>query len=212
MRIRTLLLAAATAATATALAVPANAAAGDIMVHLNALYVSPDASSTAIKVGGSTVGHVTGISDSVVPELDIEYFFTNNIAVQAIAGITHNSPHSTLGDLGSVWLLPPTITLQYHFMPDNPKFEPYVGAGVNYTFFFDPHPAPGFAKEHYKDNFGFALEAGFDVPVANSGYYINFDAKKLFLSTDVTALSGVASAHSVSIDPWLISVGVGYKF
>jgi outer membrane protein len=40
----------------------------------------------------------------------------------------------TTTKLGSVDLLPPTLTLQWHFMPDQ-SFDPYVGAGVNYTYF-----------------------------------------------------------------------------
>ncbi|MDE3115910.1 MAG: OmpW family protein [Pseudomonadota bacterium] len=211
MRIRKLLLVAAAAVTATAFAGPASAAAGDIMVHLNALYVGPDASGTVYTAGGP-VGKVS-VTDSVVPLLDIGYFLTDHWAVNAIAGVTHHSAHVTnVGDIGSVWLLPPIVSLQYHFLPDSPTFQPYVGLGVNYTFFFDPHPLAALAKEHYKDNWGWALEAGVDVPIAQSGYYFNVDVKKLFLSTDVTAASGAAWAHDVHIDPWLVSVGVGFKF
>ena len=95
-------------------------------------------------------------------------------------------------------------------MPESGTFRPYVGAGINYAFFFNPHsPLSGI---HYSDNVGWALQAGVDVPFGNSGYFFNADVKKIFLSTNVHALGGVVTAHDVHLDPWLIGIGVGYKF
>ncbi len=210
MRIRNILLAASTAAAlgVTAIA-PANAAAGDWQVRVRGIFVSPDASGT-VKVAGTAVPGKLTATDTVVPEVDFTYFFANHWAAELIAATSQHSVHqTTLGDLGSVWLLPPTLTVQYHF-DQMGSIRPYVGAGINYTFFYTPRsPLAGI---HYKDNVGFALQAGVDVPFGDNGYFFNADVKKLFLSTDVTALGGVAQAKGVNLDPWIVGVGVGYRF
>ena len=113
-------------------------------------------------------------------------------------------------DLGEVSHLPPTLTLQYHPLPKE-RFSPYLGAGINYTIFYN-EDAPGGAVTsiHYQDTFGYALQAGIDVAVAEN-WSVNFDVKKLFISTEV-AINGGAINADVDIDPWIVGLGVGYKF
>ena len=181
--------------------------AGHVQLRLRGLGVLPDASAK-IAVGGVPIGGETSVTDSFVPELDGTYFFTDHIAVELIAAVTQHSVHNTVaGNIGSVWLLPPTLTAQYHFSPDA-SFRPYVGIGVNYTFFFSPKsPLPAI---HYSDNAGFALQAGVDIPVGDGPYFVNFDVKKLFLSTTVTAAGGLVHA-SANLDPWIIGAGIGIR-
>jgi len=86
--------------------------------------------------------------------------------------------------------------------------RPYVGAGVNYTFLYDASSAlPNIKFSH---NVGWALQAGVDVPLRD-GYFLNFDVKKLFLDTSVTAAGGTVRAKA-DLDPWLLGVGVGLRF
>jgi len=174
------------------------------------LAVLPDEDATTTVIGGDV-----DITNTVVPELDLSYFFNENFAIEAIAAIT---PHdvdatgTTLGkvDLGSVTLIPPTVLVQYH-LPMGNGFKPYVGAGVNYTFFVD-EDAPGgtVTSIDYDDTFGWALQAGVDYHI-NERWMLNFDVKKLFLSTDVSLNNG-AITSDVDIDPWLVGLGVGYRF
>ncbi|MDX5494491.1 MAG: outer membrane beta-barrel protein, partial [Alphaproteobacteria bacterium] len=91
------------------------------------------------------------------------------------------------------------------------RLSPYVGAGLNYTFFYN-EDAPGGAVTSidYENSFGWALQAGVDYAVADR-WYVNFDVKKIFLSTDVSINGGAINAD-VDLDPWLIGVGVGYRF
>lgn len=114
------------------------------MVRLRVLGVLPDAGGSTVNVAGvpslSSPNSGLSISDQVVPELDISYFFTKNIAAELILGVTRHSisGNGSLANLpiGKTTLLPPTLTLQYHF--DNfGAFKPYIGAGVNYTVFFN---------------------------------------------------------------------------
>ena len=107
--------------------------------------------------------------------------------------------------------MPPTVTLQYHFSPRG-SIRPYVGAGVNYTFFYEQDPGAA-VSVNYDNGFGFALQAGVDVPI-NDTYFLNFDVKKIFLNTDVTINAGDAGVvgADVDLDPFVIGVGVGRRF
>ncbi|MBS0469885.1 MAG: OmpW family protein [Proteobacteria bacterium] len=182
--------------------------AGHFQVRLRGLGVIPDP-NIDVKIGGTSIGGTYSVTDSFVPEIDGTYFLTDHIGLELIAATTQHSVHSSVaGNIGSVWLLPPTLTVQYHFDPTGP-IRPYAGLGVNYTFFYSPKsPLPGI---HYDDNFGFALQAGVDVPVGDGPYFLNFDVKKIFLSTHVTAAAGVVQA-SADLDPWIIGAGVGIRF
>ncbi|MGQ3672149.1 OmpW/AlkL family protein [Xanthobacter sp. TB0136] len=169
-------------------------------------------------------GHVTGIpgsdlkyDDSVIPELDITYYFTNNFAAELILGTTRSNVNgagtiSDLGKIGRTWILPPTLTLQYHFTNFG-AFKPYVGAGVNYTFFYSQKANNPTVDLKIKDSWGFALQAGFDYMI-DRHWGINFDVKKLFLEPKFDAV--VAGVGAVSgradLNPWLIGGGVTYRF
>jgi len=181
------------------------------LIRLRGIAVMPDASSEIEAIGGEA-----RIKDQIVPELDITYFFNENIATELILGTT---PHdvsvagSTLGDvdLGDVWLLPPTLTMQYHFSP-RAAIRPYVGAGVNYTFFYNQDPGAA-VSVNYDNGFGLALQAGVDIPV-NDDYFVNFDVKKIFLGTDLAVDAGAAGTvgADVDINPLIVGVGVGRRF
>ena len=185
----------------------ATGTAGTFQVRLRAVTVSPDPAAT-ITVNGAAIGGKTSVTDSVIPEADFSYFLTDHIAVELIAGVTRHTVNNTVaGRVASISLLPPTLTAQYHFDPQG-AIRPYVGAGLNYTFF--DNPASALAGMHFSHNVGFALQAGVDVPVRD-GYFLNLDAKKLFLNTSATAAGGTVRAKA-SLDPWLVGVGVGLRF
>lgn len=179
------------------------ASEGNWMVRGRVLSVMPDEDSsmnipTKVKLG-----------NAVVPELDISYFFTPNVAVELIAAVTPHSVSTKSGvDAGEVWLLPPTLTLQYHFTQFE-GFKPYVGAGVNYTHFFGAD-AGALNSPEYKDSIGGALQAGVDVPMGNN-WYANVDVKKIFIDTTAKFNNGAIRA-GVDIDPWIVGVGAGYRF
>jgi len=187
-----------------------NSVTGHYQVRLRGLGILPDAEGSKVFISGANIGGKTSLSDSAVPEIDATYFVSEHFAVEAIAATTkHSASHSVAGPLGSVWLLPPTVTVQYHLQPNDPLFRPYVGVGLNYTFFYNAKsPLPGVS---YDDNAGFALQAGADIPVGKDGYFLNVDVKKLFLGTTVHAAAGAVKAD-VNIDPWIVGAGVGIRF
>lgn len=183
------------------------------MIRGRALVVVPQEQAKLRAGGAPIVGGDVSISTSVVPELDITYFFTKNFAAELILGVT---PHNVKGAgtlagarIGSAWLLPPTLTLQYHFDPIG-AFKPYVGAGVNYTVFFDEKAKGGFTSFDLKDSFGLALQAGVDI-MLDRHWGINFDVKKIFLEPKVKVNNGAVTGK-VRIDPWIFATGVTYKF
>lgn len=185
--------------------------AGDFMIRLRGIGVIPRDNADIEPIGGDT-----DLENTAVPEIDITYFITDNIALELIAATTNHdvvAEGTTLGDvdLGDVWLLPPTLLAQYHFLPKG-VVSPYVGAGVNYTVFYGvDEPNNGIIYDvDYENSFGWALQVGVDVRVAEN-WYLNADVKRLFLDTDVELNDGAVRAD-VDVDPWIFGVGVGYKF
>lgn len=203
-------LAAAVGATDAVAADKVGLGAGDFLVRARGIAVVPDVSSSVDTIGGKA-----DINNDYVPELDFSYFVTDNVAFELIAATTRHSVKdkgSAIGDvdLGKVSLLPPTLTAQWHFLPHQ-TINPYLGAGINYTVFYDEKPG---AANHisYDNTFGWALQAGVDVNVGG-GWFINADVKKLFINTDVTVQAGAATIKAdVDIDPWIVGLGVGYRF
>ena len=212
-RLTPILLGAALIATAASAAYSADnnndtAWAGKWLVRGRLLGVLPDVGSSSTTIGG----HVD-VKNSVVPEVDASYFFTDHIAAELIAATTRHAvtaTNTTSGNVnvGHAWLLPPTLTVQYHFTQFN-GFKPYVGAGVNYTLFYSEKPG-ALSSVKYDNSFGPALQAGVDVPLGNS-WYFNADVKRVWISTTAKFNGGAIKAN-VDINPWLAGVGFGYRF
>ena len=175
-------------------------------VRLRAIAAIPTA--TSYNLSGADVR----ISASLVPELDFTYFFTKNLAAELILGTTNHQvkavSNGTSTNLGKVWLLPPTLNLQYHF-PIN-TITPYIGAGINYTIFYG-------AKDDavslgYKNSVGFSTQLGFDYKLSDK-WFLNADVKKIFLQTDVTVKGETPVVLSgVKINPFIVGAGIGTRF
>ncbi|RJF86408.1 OmpW family protein [Oleomonas cavernae] len=180
---------------------------GPWQVRVRGLGIFPDASATVDAIPGATVD----IDATVTPEIDITYFITDNIALELVAataqvGVDLKNPDLSLGH---VWVLPPSLTVQYHFAPHE-VIRPYLGAGANYVVFYSAdQPAGPITKVEYDNAVGFVLQVGVDIPLADH-WSANIDVKKIWLSTDAT-VNGAIKAD-VDIDPVLVGVGVGYRF
>ncbi len=176
--------------------------AGDWQVRVRAIGVLPDVDSSL------TPALVADVDDAWMPELDFTYFFGPNVAAELILATTEHDVSASGIDLGSTWVLPPTLTLQYHFNTTG-QFQPYVGAGVNYTIFYGGDDVAGLGVD-YENSFGFALQAGVDI-MTDEHWFINLDVKKIYLSTDVN-VGGGAVTGEVDLNPWVVGVGFGYRF
>lgn len=180
---------------------------GDWMVRVRAVNI--DTANKSDAIGALGIGRdEVHVSDKVIPEVDISYFFTKNIAAELILTYPQEHNVSVAGTkVGTVEQLPPTLLLQYHFIPEG-KFRPYVGLGVNYTLFTNDDLDLNLETE--SSSLGFALQVGMDVQLAPQ-WFLNVDLKKVKMGTDVSIKGGDKITH-IDIDPWLFGVGVGYRF
>jgi len=178
---------------------------GDWIVRLRATYLqSANKDSTGLDLS---------INDKTLPELDITRFFTPNVAAELVLTYPQRQTISAGGaPIGTLKHLPPVLALQYH-VTGLGAVRPYVGAGINWTHFsdvsFDDATTTALHPSIKKDSFGAALQAGADFPVGG-GWLINADAKWVQIQTDVS--SAGTKVGTFKVDPWLLSVGVGYRF
>jgi len=212
----------------------AQAEAGDWVVRARAVSVSPNEDSDLGKYVNENLGAVinTGaelsVDSNVIPEFDISYYVTKNIALELILALGTKHDVSVIKstgpvvnqNLGEVDLLPPTLTAQWHFNPDQ-TFDPYVGAGINYTHVLDRNlkfsqgALPVSKIKIDSDSWGLVAQAGFDINLKD-GWLINADVKYVQIDTDVKtkiiATGQWVKIDSLDINPWVFGIGIGKKF
>ena len=183
---------------------------GDIVVRARVTHIAPDESSHL----DSSIGDRLEVNSNTIPEIDFSYYFTKNIAAELILAVGSRHDVNIGGGvnagakLGSINLLPPTLTAQWHFNPDQ-TIDPYVGAGMSYIRAMDRNLNLGTTGITVERNiFGPVLQAGADYNLPNK-WLVNFDVKKIWFSTDVSTTTKI---DNLDIDPWVVSFGVGKKF
>lgn len=210
------------AAAAAIVSMPAEAKQGDVLVRLRAIMVAPNEKSGSVLPGFP--GEEVKVDNSVMPEIDITYMATDHIGFELIAATTkHTASGRTgttggIGKLASTWVLPPTLTAQYHPVVEG-SVRPYVGAGVNYTLFYSENAssalegAVGPTSVHMSDSFGWALQAGVDVDL-NDRMFVNFDVKYIDMDTTARLTTTAAGVQQVQVhlDPIVAGVGIGMRF
>ena len=158
-------------------------------------------------------------SDKTIPEVDVTYFLTRNLAAELILTVPQRHDVSiTKGiaaeRIGSFKELPPTLLLQYHFMPDS-TFRPYVGLGVNYTKISNVNLRSSIAAIGQLgldgSSTGLAFQGGFDVKL-DKQLFLNVDVKKIQIRTDVKQLNNGEKISTLKLDPWAVGVGLGWRF
>ncbi|MDE1184112.1 OmpW family outer membrane protein [Paraburkholderia sp.] len=178
--------------------------AGDVLVRLRSISIMPNVSTHNTL---STLN--VNVNNATVPELDLTYMIRDWLGVELILGTSRHHLTSSLGDLGAVNVLPPTLLLQYHFNHAG-KIRPYLGAGVNYTYFYNNGlNAGGEGIAITNHSFGPAIQAGVDVQLTKS-IFLNADVKKIWMRTDASL--GGTSLGKLNIDPVVLGFGVGMKF
>ena len=183
------------------------ASEGNWLVRGRAVYLDFDNGQR----GGLPLGGTTKVEaeNRWIPEVDISYFFTKNIAAELVLTYPQKIDISVGGTKqGTIKALPPSLLLQYHFT-DLGAFKPYVGAGLNYTRFYNRNNILGGAATVAKDSFGWTGQLGFDYAL-NKNWLINVDAKYVTMDTDVK-VNG-SKVGRVDLDPWLFGIGIGYRF
>jgi outer membrane protein len=150
-----------------------------------------------------------------VPEFDVSYFFTKNIAAELVltypqqVNITAGSGNT---NVGKITALPPSLLAQYHFT-DLGAFKPYVGLGVNYTIFGNRQnfPALGNSVTVNQSSLGVVGQIGMDY-MFDKNWGMNLDLKYATMSTEVKTVAGGTNLGTLTLNPWMPAVGVTYKF
>lgn len=199
--------------------------AGDVQVRVLATGVLPDGAIENVEIDlvGLPAGTQTAANDNYVPTASISYFVTDNISVETICCVTQHDVDAVAGlPAGSelvsdALIVPATVTVKYHF--DLGGVSPYLGAGPSYFLVLDAEPGAatiplGVDDFTLEDGFGFALQAGLDVPLSDNGMVVSLDAKRYFINMDARWFSGgtevIRTEHK--LDPWVVSAGIGFRF
>jgi outer membrane protein len=151
-------------------------------------------------------------ANKVIPEFDISYFFTKNIAAELVLTYPQTiqiNYTAAQTQLGTIKALPPSLLLQYHFT-ELGALKPYVGAGVNYTIFSSRNNLGNGAYSVGASSVGAVGQIGADY-MLDKNWGLNLDLKYATMSTVVTTAAGV-NGGTLTLNPWMPSVGVAYKF
>ncbi len=210
---------------APAMAQGALARAGHIQAKVLGTYVAPDGKITDINVNlpGLPATTQTKANDNVTPTVAVEYFVTDNVSIETIAGITQHDVDATAGLpagaelVRNAKLVPATVTAKLHF--DLGGVKPYVGAGPAYFLWVGDKPGAatlplGVTRTDLSDEFGLALQTGVDVPLNDTGLALSVDVKRYFIDTTARWYVGntlaIETVHK--LDPWVISAGLAFRF
>jgi outer membrane protein len=200
--------------------------AGDVIVRAGAITVDPHEDSGNVKLGGTPVTPTGATLDSDTQlGLNFAYMVTDNLGVELLAAtpFTHNVGTKGLGGLklGELKHLPPTLSVIYYPLEKNSAFQPYVGAGINYTWFFDDKLTSEAENSglqlrglDMKDSWGLAAQVGMDYMLTDN-VMLNAQVRYIDIETTGTTYSEAAGQKievDVDVDPFVYMVGLGYKF
>ena len=199
---------------------------GDWVLRGGLTTVSPDESSSNIFAGGSDLGVALKVDNNTQLGINVAYFITDNINIEVLAAtpFTHDvdfsvsDPLGTGNKLGEVTHLPPTVTVNYYFNDASSAFQPYVGAGLNYTIFFDEeftdaNEDAGLDDLSLDNSFGLSAQIGMDYQI-DKDWHINASVRYIDIDTEASFTVGGASGSvdDIEIDPWVYTLSVGYTF
>ena len=166
------------------------------------------------QTGGVTTNNIKA-QNQWIPEVDVSYFFTKNIAAELVltwpqqVNVTAGAGNA---NVGKITALPPSLLAQYHFT-DLGAFKPYVGAGVNYTIFGNRQNfyGAGAGLQVEPSSFGVVGQIGADY-MLDKNWGLNLDVKYATIATNVQQVAGGANIGKLTLNPWMPAVGVTYKF
>ncbi|TBU71050.1 OmpW/AlkL family protein [Phytopseudomonas daroniae] len=206
--------------------------AGDVLVRAGAITVNPKADSSTVKVdrgglAGTDLGGKATMSSDTQLGLNFAYMLTDNIGIELLAAtpfehdvkIKGTTLDAANGKLGTLKHLPPTLSVVYYPLDSKSVFQPYVGAGINYTWIYDEHvgsraSTAGFDNFRAKNSWGLAWQIGADYMLTDS-LLINAQARYIDIDTNAYVDHpglGVRAKVDVDVDPFVYMVGLGYKF
>lgn len=197
----------------------------DDNLTLPEIFIDPLTINATVQVDDGTSLTLTGtymFTENWALDILAAYPFSHDVDLDATIDDGQNIPVSGTLPFGEVEHLPPTVSIQYHFMPDA-TFQPFVGLGLNYTTFLSEDLNQGIIDAgitnfSLDDSFGVAAQIGADW-VFGENWLLNFDIRWIDIETDLTAtvddgvnLPVTGKLGTVSIDPWVFAINLGYAF
>ena len=182
--------------------------AGEFFIRAGTATVRPTEGSDNVlgSLGSFNVSNNTQLG------LTFTYMATDNIGVELLAAtpFRHKVGTGPTGTIATVHQLPPTLMAQWYFGDAQSKVRPYVGAGINYTTFFDEEGRGALAGTDVSvdSSWGMAGQVGLDMAI-NDRWFVNASAWLIDIDTDVHTAVGTINT---SIDPVAFMFGVGYRF
>ncbi|RMH91003.1 OmpW family protein [Lysobacter pythonis] len=203
------------AAAALFVAAPAMAQSkGDFTLGVGLHQVAPKSNNGLLADGAYKIQ----VKSALRPTITAEYFIVDNLGIELIAALpfkhdinaTTTADSMNIGKIGSTSQLPPTLSLQYHFGAPEATIKPFIGAGVNYTWFYGEKTKGGLAGTELKlgNSWGLGLHAGVDFKVGNGA--IRVDVRKIDIDSKVKL--NKASIGTVNIDPLVYGASYVFKF
>jgi outer membrane protein len=205
---------------------------GDMFIRAGATQVAPDEDSGLVQLNGSTLSLGGGTSKLKVDDdtqlgLTYNYMLSNKLGIEVLAATPFEHTASGTGELAGLDIadikhLPPTVSTVYYFDSDS-KFNPYLGAGFNYTVFFDEDLTSAAdttlsglgltnGDVELDDSWGLAFQAGFDYQL-NEKWFFNASVRWIDIDTEAKIKfdGGNEITADVEIDPFVYTLSVGYK-
>jgi outer membrane protein len=208
--------------------------AGEIILRAGAITVNPKDDSSSVKVdqgplAGANLGGKATLNSDTQLGLNFAYMITNNWGIELLAAtpfehdvkLKGTALGAANGKLGSLKHLPPTLSVVYYPLDAKSAFQPYVGAGINYTWIYDEHvssqaQANGFSNFKASNSWGMAFQVGADYMITDN---IMLNAQLRYIDIDTRATvendavaPGTRARVNVDVDPFIYMVGLGYKF
>lgn len=180
----------------------ATAEAGDWLVRGGFHSVDPKSDN----------GDIVEVDAASMFTFDVTYLLTEHWGIELLAAapFEHDIALVDGPTVATTKHLPPTLSVVYRFLP-GATVHPYVGAGLNWTVFFDEStrgPLSG-ADLSLDDSFGVAAVVGVDIELGPR-WFLNADVRYLDIDSDAE-LNG-AELETVAIDPLTVGLNLGYRF
>jgi len=177
---------------------------GDMLLGLGLGWIEPDDGSNIAALGGNELGADGALSATVT----FEYFVADRVGIELLASWPFTHDLELAGnEIGETKHLPPTLSLQYYFT-NKSNITPFVGAGINYTYFFDEELDSGDSLE-LDDSWGLALHAGADFALSEKSA-LRADVRYIDIETEAE-VDG-ADIGDVDISPWVFNVAYVLRF
>ena len=227
--------------------------AGDVTIYVGGAYIMPSGSNVT---GLSTDGPATNpyqasvlsqynsqvskvgasVDNSAAFIVSAFYMFTDHIGAELTFGapvlmkVTTTDPAGSYTNAANARAAFPSLVAKWVFNDPGDSWRPYVGVGVNYTYFNDVTANLDYPNVRSLANAGASLSSSWN-PVLNGGVIYNFNdhwslnagVSWVPLSSTATFSSNVPSfgpyaggtyttSGKLNINPFDITLKIGYRF